>query len=217
MAMRASSAVRGALRPSSCLRDAATSDSNKPGTYASSHKYTYVEGRTPFWRKFRDIFAVNPEISSGLPRPDLVRYPNPGSRPEKAALTPSRASDIAGNKYQDRDFRRMYPQLFMVTQKHLTNLLLAAPNEDGTKSLPHPSSQSTALVKAPEDIDAPSAFTDVLAQVHSPQAQGGLHYNSQNLPPRPPFTAPQHILVKNPGDIPHDPHAFFPAENYRSR
>lgn len=53
-----------------------------------------------FWKKFRafdihlsccvvahvgtgDAVVVNPEISSGLPIPDLNRYPQPGSRPEK--------------------------------------------------------------------------------------------------------------------------------------
>lgn len=53
-----------------------------------------------FWKKFRasethvsycvvahvgtgDAVVVNPEISSGLPIPELNRYPQPGSRPEK--------------------------------------------------------------------------------------------------------------------------------------
>lgn len=103
-------------------------------SYASPHKYTYVEGRTPFWRKFRDIFSVNPEISSGLPDPTKNRSPMPGSRPEQAATTPSRASDIAGNMYANRDFRRKYPGLDMISQQDLTKLLLAAPNEDGTKT-----------------------------------------------------------------------------------
>lgn len=103
--------------------------------YASPHKYHYVEGKTPFWRKFREIFSANPYISSGLPLPDHHRQPRPGSRPETdAATTPSRASDIAGNRYYERDFRRKYPALDMITQEHLTKLLLAAPNEDGTKT-----------------------------------------------------------------------------------
>jgi uncharacterized protein YbbK (DUF523 family) len=60
--------------------------------YASSHKYTYVEGKTPFWRKFREFVVVNPEISSGLPDPRMNRNPAPGSRPERAIIPPSRSS-----------------------------------------------------------------------------------------------------------------------------
>lgn len=41
--------------------------------------------------------------------------------------------DIAQNLYHDRDFRRKYPQTDVITQQYLTELLLASPNEDGTK------------------------------------------------------------------------------------
>ncbi|PWN88496.1 21 kDa subunit of NADH dehydrogenase [Acaromyces ingoldii] len=187
--------------------------------YASPHKYTYVEGRTPFWRKFREIFSVNPGISSGLPDPTKNRNPTPGSRPEQASTTPSRASDVAGNLYYNRDFRRKYPQLEMVTQQQLTQLLLAQPNEDGTKTLAPPGEgeadgHMTALTR-PADLNSPSAFTDVLAQVHSPQnAAASVHYTQSNLPPTPPFKGPQHILKKMPGAVPHDPNAYYPAENY---
>lgn len=102
--------------------------------YASPHKYHYVEGRSPFWRKFRELFSVNPEISSGLPDPSQHRNPAPGSRPEGHVVPPSSASDVAGNLYYHRDARRKYQKLEMITQQHLTQLLLASPNEDGTKS-----------------------------------------------------------------------------------
>lgn len=32
-----------------------------------------------------DVVVINPDISSGLPLPDVNRYPQPGSRPEKYA------------------------------------------------------------------------------------------------------------------------------------
>ena len=80
---------------------------------------------------------------------------------------------------------------------------LAAPGEEST---------STSLTR-PTDLSAPSAFTQVLAQVHSPSS-GMTHYSASNLPPRPPFTGPQHLLKKDPGAVPHDPHAYYPAENY---
>jgi hypothetical protein len=44
------------------------------------------------------------------------------------------SSDVAGNLYYNRDFRRKYPRLEMITQEHLTQLLLASPNQDGTKT-----------------------------------------------------------------------------------
>ncbi len=107
---------------------------NEAKNYASSHKFTYVEGKTPFWRKFREVFSANPEISSGIPVIETNRWPQPASRPERSATPPSAASDIAGNLYHSRDFRRKYPKVEMITQKDLTTLLLSSPNEDGTRS-----------------------------------------------------------------------------------
>ena len=42
-------------------------------------------------------------------------------------------SDNASNLYNNRDFRRKYPRTEPITQQFLTQLLLAQPNEDGTK------------------------------------------------------------------------------------
>lgn len=106
---------------------------NQAKNYASPHSFTYVEGKTPFWRKFRQIFSANPEISSGIPSIESNRWPQPGSRPERSATPPSAASDPASNLYHNRDFRRKYPKLEMITQKDLTTLLLSSPNEDGTR------------------------------------------------------------------------------------
>ncbi|KAN0064622.1 hypothetical protein ACQY0O_002251 [Thecaphora frezii] len=187
--------------------------------YVSPHSYTYKEGKTPFWRKFRHIFSANPDISSGLPDPILNRYPQPASRTERAMVPPSKASDNADNLYFDRDFRRKYPKLEMVTQKHLTQLLLASPNEDGTRSLtsPEDANHTTALTR-PADLDSPTAFTDVLAQVHSLPSSSGSNlvtfYSASNLPPRPPFKTPHSILKLQKGAVPKDPHAYYPAENY---
>jgi len=49
----------------------------------------------------------------------------------------SLTEDIAQNLYYDRDFRRKYPQTDVITQQYLTELLLASPNEDGTKRYVH--------------------------------------------------------------------------------
>lgn len=72
--------------------------------------------------------------------------------------------------------------------------------------------ESTALTR-PADLSSPSAFTQVLAQVHSP-ANAATHYSATNLPPRPPFKSAHNILKKNVGAVPHDPNAYYPAENY---
>ncbi|CAO1623839.1 unnamed protein product [Sympodiomycopsis kandeliae] len=182
---------------------------------ASPHKYTYVEGKTPFWRKFREIFSANPYISSGLPLPTENRFPTPGSRLEKdAATTPSRASDIAGNRYYERDFRRKYPALDMITQEHLTKLLLAAPNEDGTKTLAAPEDSRTTALTTPEDLSSPSAFTNVLAQVTSGKDSNTPGYSASHLPPTPPFKRPHHILKISPEQPPRSDQAYYPAENY---
>ena len=45
----------------------------------------------------------------------------------------SLTEDIAQNLYHNRDYRRKYPQTDVITQQYLTELLLASPNEDGTK------------------------------------------------------------------------------------
>lgn len=90
--------------------------------------------------KTGDAVVVNPEISSGLPIPELNRYPQPGSRPEKYStpatkgaikahctptiLTLELASDPAQNPYWKRDVRRAYPQLSVVTQSDLSTLLI---------------------------------------------------------------------------------------------
>ncbi|WFD32049.1 hypothetical protein MSPP1_003091 [Malassezia sp. CBS 17886] len=174
----------------------------------SPHKYHYTEGKTPFWRKIRSLLSLNPEISSGLPQPQVNRNPPPGSRPETPAAVPSKASDIAENLYGARDFRRQYPKLEVVTQQYLTELLLAEPNEDGTKSLPIPGDGTTTAVTRPADIASPTAFTEVLAQVHSEKQH---IYSPTNMPPRYPSTPPSDILKLQKDAVPHPEDAYYPA------
>ena len=116
--------------------------------------------------------------------------------------------DIADNLYYNRDFRRKNPQTDVVTQQHLTELLLAAPNEDGTKSLPTPESQQTTALTRPDDLASPTAFTQVLEQVHMESQH---KYSPSNMPPKFPSTPPQHILKLQKGALPHDKYDYFPA------
>lgn len=76
---------------------------------------------------------------------------------------------------------------------------------------PEDTSGTTALTR-PTDLESPTAFTDVLAQVHkTSDSSAPTFYSSTNLPPRPPFKSPQHILKLQKGAVPHDPFAYYPA------
>ncbi|WFD22129.1 hypothetical protein MEQU1_000791 [Malassezia equina] len=168
--------------------------------------YHYAEGRTPFWRKVRSLLSLNPEISSGLPLPLLNRYPQPASRPEKPATVPSK--DVAQNLYHNRDFRRKYPQTDVITQQYLTELLLASPNEDGTKSLPVPGSEQSTSLTVPSDLASPTAFTQVLEQV---QVAPENKYSATNMPPKFPSTKTHHLMKLQKDAIPHGKHDYFPV------
>lgn len=109
----------------------------------------------------------------------------------------------------------------MITQKYLTELLLAVPNEDGTKrcgaflermltvSLPNPeSSDQTTELTRPSDLDSPTAFTQVLAEAYKDKKHV---YNASHLPPRFPSKQPQHILKVTKNSIPKGPHEYFPV------
>jgi hypothetical protein len=51
-----------------------------------------------FWKKFRDVTVINPEISTGLPLPNQNRYPQPGSRPERYS-TPATKGEFSLKQY----------------------------------------------------------------------------------------------------------------------
>lgn len=76
---------------------------------------------------------------------------------------------------------------------------------------PEDTTGSTALTR-PTDLESPTAFTDVLAQVHkTSDSSAPTFYSATNLPPRPPFKSPRHILKLQKGAVPHDPFAYYPA------
>ncbi|TFK54325.1 21 kDa subunit of NADH dehydrogenase [Heliocybe sulcata] len=170
--------------------------------FADSTKYHLSP--TGFWKKFRDAVVVNPEISSGLPLPNLNRYPQPGSRPEKYATPATKASDPAQNPYWKRDVRRTYPQLSVITQTELSSLLLqhsenqnllGAPSEakEGEKaSVPATSSQSLDL-------------TSTIATITSARKA----FSESKLPPILP-TPYKKWIPERVEDAPHDPTAYFP-------
>ncbi|XP_006461073.1 NUZM NADH-ubiquinone oxidoreductase [Agaricus bisporus var. bisporus H97] len=156
-----------------------------------------------FWKNFRNAIVVNPEISSGLPIQGLHRYPPPASRPELYSTPATKASDPAQNPYYKRDVRRAYPQLSVVTQTQLSQLLIehsgaqavAAP-EEGKSDVPSTTPQSSTLSQA---ISTITSATKV--------------YSEEKLPPSIP-TAFQRWQPKRSADAPHDPFAYFPMVLY---
>ncbi|TRM69792.1 hypothetical protein BD626DRAFT_475300 [Schizophyllum amplum] len=155
-----------------------------------------------FWKKFRDVVVVNPDISSGLPIQGLNRWPPPASRPERYNTPATKASDIAMNPYWKRDVRRAYPRLSMVTQNELSTLLLE-----------HSSAQQIA---APTDKDpnakmivaAPQEAKELTESISSVAAKGKL-FSASKLPPS--MKTPFKKWAPAPGDdVGADPHAYFP-------
>ena len=63
----------------------------------------------------------------------------------------------------------------------------------------------------PADLDSPTAFTEVVAQVHAEQKNA---YSATNLPPAFPSTKPQHLLKLQKGAVPTGRFEYFPMENY---
>jgi len=154
-----------------------------------------------FWRRFRDATVVNPWISSGLPLPNKHRYPQPASRTEVYATPATKASDPAQNPYWKRDARRQYPQLSVVTQNHLAQLLLASPEAQSAPTSEEPDSS----------VPAPATTAPELTSAIATITWAGKAFSTSNLPPSMPF---KRWNTKRGEDAPHPPHAYFPMHMY---
>ncbi|KAJ7925292.1 NUZM, NADH-ubiquinone oxidoreductase 21.3 kDa subunit [Mycena leptocephala] len=173
-----------------------------------------------FWKKFRDVTVVNPEISTGLPLAAVNRFPPPGSRPEKYSTPATKgipkyfnglaftsdyaASDPAQNPYWKRDVRRAYPQLSVVTQSELSSLLIehstaqsvAAPTED-KKDVP---------ADVPQSVDLSVAISSITSNRKV--------YTKATLPPTLPTSRKLWVPQLAP-NAPHDPTGYFPMLLYK--
>ncbi|TYJ56488.1 hypothetical protein B9479_002735 [Cryptococcus floricola] len=208
------------VRPSALLR-------NAPKPMSADHTKYHVAS-TGFWKKFRDNVAVNPEISTGLPIPTLNRFPQPASRPEKYATPATSASDPAFNPYWKRDSRRSYPQTSVITQTHLSSLLLSSPT---LSSLPSPETavetkqESSAIAPGSEPSDAQQVvpasevpdLSTVLDKIPAGKAflGGGLTtgQGSGSLPPLPPASNLHSGVKWTPkagAEVPHGKYDYFP-------
>ncbi|KAF9452372.1 21 kDa subunit of NADH dehydrogenase [Macrolepiota fuliginosa MF-IS2] len=158
-----------------------------------------------FWKKIREVAAVNSEISSGLPLQGFHRFPPPASRPERYSTPATKASDPAQNPYWKRGVRRAYAPLSVITQSELSQLLIehsgaqavAAPAEDA---------KSDAPSKAPE----PTTLSQAIATITSATKV----YSEDKLPPVIPIPF-QRWQPKRSADAPHDPFAYFPMALYQ--
>ncbi|KAJ3521068.1 hypothetical protein NMY22_g12471 [Coprinellus aureogranulatus] len=157
------------------------------------------------WKKFRDVVAVNPAISTGLPLPNEHRYPPPASRPEKYSTPATKASDPAQNPYWKRDVRRVYPQLSVVTQSELSGLLI---EHSGAKSVAAPA-------EGAEKADVPAKTEEVdLADAIVKITKENKVYTESRLPP----TLPTPYAKWKPQvseDAPHTPYSYWPMVMYR--
>ncbi|KAK9899200.1 21 kDa subunit of NADH dehydrogenase [Cystobasidium minutum MCA 4210] len=201
-------ATRGAMRASSIIRQAPKS--------SDPFKYTATTA-SPFWEKFRKAMVLNPDSNSGVLIADEYRYPPPGSRPEVYSLPPSKASDIAQNAYYERDFRRAYPKLDVVTQTELSALLLAQPEQ---LNLPAPNTSSA--VKASEgttDVATIPSPTPSLASLYYASSESSqvsnTSFTASKLPPKP--AASIKVAWKPSKEkIERDPYTYFPMDTYSS-
>ncbi|CUA74440.1 hypothetical protein RSOLAG22IIIB_05549 [Rhizoctonia solani] len=171
------------------------------GKFADHTKYHLAP--KGFWKKFRDAVVVNPEISSGIPLVTANRWPQPASRPEIYSTPATKASDPAQNPYWKRDARRQYPQLSVVTQTHLSQVLLGAPAAEAVAA----PADDKASVPAQTSPPGPVELTEAIAKV----ASSSKAFSTTNLPPSPPF---KKWAPKKQEDAPHDPTAYWPMSLY---
>ncbi|KAH9445531.1 hypothetical protein MJO28_012642 [Puccinia striiformis f. sp. tritici] len=157
-----------------------------------------------FWEKFRVMMAINPESSSsGMQLNEVFRSPPPASVQTVQVTPASKASDLAENPYHERDFRRMYPRLEMVTQTDLASLLIAAPER---MQLPSPSSSGSSTSVTP--VTSGSDNKASLASLYISSSTSA----STFVPPKPPGKPYRYSIGEQP---PHDKNAHFPMVNYR--
>ncbi|KAG8683691.1 hypothetical protein FRC09_015912 [Ceratobasidium sp. 395] len=157
-----------------------------------------------FWKKFRDTVVVNPEISTGIPLTAVHRWPHPASRPEQYSTPATKASDPAQNPYYKRDARRQYPQLSVVTQTHLSQVLLGAP---ATQAVAAPADEKSSVPAEASTPPTPIDLTEAIAKLTSSSKA----FSATNLPPTPPFKKWNPVRSE---DAPHDPKAYWPMSLY---
>ncbi|KAF8161069.1 NADH dehydrogenase 21 kDa subunit [Crassisporium funariophilum] len=159
-----------------------------------------------FWKKFREVVVVNPEISSGLPIASAHRYPPPASRPEQYSTPATKASDPAENPYWKRDVRRAYPQLSVVTQSELSSLLI----EHSAPQAVSAPSETADKASVPATTEKVLNLSEAIASINAATKV----YSETMLPPALPTPYKRWIPEVSPPP-PHDENSHFPMTLYR--
>ena len=129
------------------------------------------------------------------------------------------ASDPAQNPYWKRDVRRAHPQLSVVTQSQLSQLLI---EHSGTETYVHWIFSSlmpknlTHRVVAPEDtsqVTVESLEPTTLSQAIAAVTGTTKVYSEDKLPPSPPISFQRWEPVRS-DDAPHAPFSYFPMVMY---
>ncbi|MBW0496758.1 hypothetical protein O181_036473 [Austropuccinia psidii MF-1] len=158
-----------------------------------------------FWDKFRKMLVVNPESSSGAPLAIACRSPPPASITTVQVTPASKASDPAQNPYYERDFRRMYPRLEMITQTDLCKLLIRAPEQ---MKLPAPASKPSLSAVT---ITSGNESTPSLASLYLSPTASSSSSSINFKPPSPPGKPYRYKLSEQP---PQQENSYFPMQNF---
>jgi hypothetical protein len=147
----------------------------------ASKKYT-VHSRG-IWERFRRIFALDPNRSSGVPLNMQFRNPPPGGLPPYTYDDPVTvpAGDIADNPYWKRDNRRSYPQTSVVNQSQAVGLLTFGSEKKPVEgALGIGQEGETQLVKVEKEGEETG-----LAGLFQSQSEVAKVLGPDGLPPRP--------------------------------
>ncbi|CAH2355434.1 putative NADH-ubiquinone oxidoreductase 21.3 kDa subunit [[Candida] railenensis] len=139
----------------------------------------YTTGSTGIWEKFRQLFVLVPNRSSGNPIVALYRNPPPGARINEAKAFKEQvtlpAGDIRGNSYAKRDYRRNYPQVHSFDQTKVSGLLQLGSADKPRISIGNKGTQELAVYS--ENSEGVSLST-TLTQVSPNVVKGELLGNS---------------------------------------
>ncbi|KAF3922165.1 hypothetical protein ABW21_db0203384 [Orbilia brochopaga] len=147
-----------------------------PGGVRSVYK-KYTLGSTGIWERFRRLFAVDPNRSTGVPYVAQYRVPAPTTLPALPYHDPVTipSGDIADNPYWKRDNRRAYPKLSVVTQADQAGMLLL-----GTAAVPRIADGSVGEKQLVEVKSSGESLVEVMKKV----GNGGV-LMKDGLPPVP--------------------------------
>ncbi|KAK6359531.1 hypothetical protein TWF696_000685 [Orbilia brochopaga] len=147
-----------------------------PGGVRSVYK-KYTLGSTGIWERFRRLFAVDPNRSTGVPYVAQYRNPTPTTLPPLPYHDPVTipSGDIADNPYWKRDNRRGYPKLSVVTQADAAGMLLL-----GTAAVPRVADGGVGEKQLVEVKSSGESLVEVMRKV----GNGGV-LMKDGLPPVP--------------------------------